>query len=215
MTSTADHIANYTVVEKLAIESRERGCSMLFLPENFSFMGVDQSQSVGIASALDGEVMGRYRTLAKDLGLWLSLGGFQEATDPPGRMFNTHCLVDPQGSLRAVYRKMHLFNVEIPNGPVMLESRFCDAGRELVACPDSPVGTLGLSICYDLRFPQLYQALAFTLGARVLTVPAAFTVPVSTRGRGAGSGNITFLRRIVWCLIWDDHRAETVYMLTR
>lgn len=120
--------------------------------------------------------MTRYRELAASTGLWLSLGGFQEAGPDPDHVFNAHIIVNSNGDVVAVYRKIHLFDVEVPNGPVLLESRFTLPGATMVCC-DSPIGRLGLTTCYDLRFPELYQRLVFDHGAKILLVPSAFTVP--------------------------------------
>jgi predicted amidohydrolase len=107
--------------------------------------------------------------------MWLSLGGFQEQGPDAEHLHNTHVILDAHGDVQAAYRKAHLFDVDVPGGPVLMESRFTAPGGEVVAC-DSPAGRLGLSTCYDLRFPALYQRLAFELGAQVLLVPSAFTV---------------------------------------
>ena len=131
--------------------------------------------------------MARYRQLAAETGLWLSLGGFQESGAPPRehgggggggvntlgpptpRIHNTHVLLDSSGATVAAYRKVHLFDAES-----LTESASTAPGRALAAA-QSPAGALGLSVCFDLRFPEFYQALAFQHGVRVLAVPAAFT----------------------------------------
>lgn len=120
--------------------------------------------------------MARYRQLAASTGLWLSLGGFQEEGPDDSHIHNTHVVLDDRGQTAAVYRKIHLFDVDVPSGPVLLESRFTAPGTQAVTCA-SPAGVLGLTTCYDLRFPELYQHLAFDKGADVLLVPSAFTVP--------------------------------------
>jgi predicted amidohydrolase len=118
--------------------------------------------------------------------LWLSLGGFPEKIpssqttkrDDKGngneKVYNTHIVLDDKGDIKALYRKIHLFDVNIPNGPVLQESKYTAPGSEVVVI-DSPIGRLGLSTCYDLRFPEMYEALV-KKGAEVLLVPSAFTV---------------------------------------
>ncbi|PRW59651.1 nitrilase 2 isoform A [Chlorella sorokiniana] len=175
MTSGSSTDANFLTVSRLAQDAVAQGCKMLFLPENVSFLGTSFTESLAIAEPLDGPLMQRYRQLAASLGLWLSLGGFQEKGPDSEHLYNCHVIIDDRGSIVASYRKIHLFNVDVPGGPVLMESRFTAAGDRLAAC-DSPAGRLGLSVCYDLRFPELYQRLAWDMGAQVLLVPSAFTV---------------------------------------
>ena len=157
-------------------EAVAAGAKILFLPENFNYLGRSPSDSLKIAESLDGPIIARYASLARRLKLWLSLGGFQEKSKThPDKLHNCHVVLDHHGEIAAYYRKIHLFNVDIPNGPVLMEGNFTAPGTGLVTC-DSPVGRLGLSVCYDLRFPMLYQRLAFTLGAKIMLVPSAFTV---------------------------------------
>jgi predicted amidohydrolase len=112
--------------------------------------------------------------LARATGAWLLLGGFPEkVAENPGKLANTSVLLDPEGSIKARYRKMHLFDVEVPGGQRFCESDAVIAGAGPVVA-ETPWGGLGLSICYDLRFPELYRHLA-QKGARILSVPAAFT----------------------------------------
>ncbi|KAL4435951.1 hypothetical protein ABPG77_000713 [Micractinium sp. CCAP 211/92] len=175
MTSVGSTEQNLAVVSQLAKEAVEQGCKMLFLPENVSFLGTAFSESLAIAEPLQGPLMRRYRQLAANTGLWLSIGGFQETGPDPQHLYNCHTIISSAGEIVESYRKVHLFNVDVPGGPVLMESRFTAAGDRLAAC-DSPAGRLGLSVCYDLRFPELYQRLAFDYGAQVLLVPSAFTV---------------------------------------
>ena len=114
--------------------------------------------------------------LARSAGIWLILGGFPER-GAAGRLRNSALLIDPDGSLVAVYRKMHLFDVDltgVPGGKRFRESDTMEPGDEIVVA-ETPWGGLGLSICYDLRFPELYRALA-ARGARLVAVPSAFTL---------------------------------------
>lgn len=93
----------------------------------------------------------------------------QEKSPDPHHIYNSHVVVDDKGCIVANYHKMHLFNVNIPGGPVLSESENTSPGDKLVVC-ESPAGCLGLSVCYDLRFPHLYQELTFRMGAQVLLV---------------------------------------------
>ena len=133
-----------------------------------------------------GPILTAMQELARGAGVWLLLGGFPELappakTDaPPGerqRIRNSAILIDPEGALAAVYRKIHLFDVDLghlPGGKRFCESDAIEPGTEVVVA-ETPWGGLGLSICYDLRFPELYRALV-ARGARLVAVPSAFTM---------------------------------------
>ncbi|KAL8159813.1 hypothetical protein V2J09_001350 [Rumex salicifolius] len=110
----------------------------------------------------------------RESSIWLSFGGFQEKGSDDSHLCNTHVIVDDNGNIRSKYRKIHLFDVDVPGGMVYKESSFTEAGKDIVAM-DSPFGRLGLTVCYDLRFPEIYQNLRFQQEAQVLLVPSAFT----------------------------------------
>lgn len=174
MTATASLDDNLATCATLAAEAAARGAGLLALPECFSFMGEKDRDVLDVAEPLDGPRLAQYRALAQTHGLWLSLGGFQERGPDGDHIYNTHVIIDDSGRIVAHYRKVHLFDVDIPGGPKLLESNGTAPGDTLVACA-SPVGRLGLSICYDLRFPAHFASLA-DAGAEVLLVPAAFTL---------------------------------------
>ncbi|KAH9767973.1 Deaminated glutathione amidase /cytosolic [Citrus sinensis] len=155
-------------------EAASAGAKLLCLPENFSYVGDKDGDSLKVAETLDGPIMQGYCSLARESSMWLSLGGFQEKGSDDAHLCNTHVLVDDAGNIRSTYRKMHLFDVDIPGGRSYKESSFTEAGKDIVAV-DSPVGRLGPTVCYDLRFPELYQQLRFQHEAQVLLVPSAFT----------------------------------------
>ncbi len=113
------------------------------------------------------------RTLAHKAGVWLLLGGFPERGRDGTRIRNTSVLLDPEGTVVAVYRKLHLFDVDVPGGRRFRESETVEPGSDVVVAA-TPWGGLGLSICYDLRFPELYRAMA-AQAARIIAVPSAFT----------------------------------------
>lgn len=102
--------------------------------------------------------------------------GFAELGPDPDHRYNAHVIVDAAGQIRSSYRKIHLFDVNIPNGPLLMESKTAAPGGEIVAA-DSPIGRLGVTVCYDLRFPELYSKLRYEMGAQVMLVPSAFTRP--------------------------------------
>lgn len=173
MTSSTDIEANFSVCQLLVQEAKERGARLLSLPECFAFLGESDTDLLGFMRHLDDELVLRYRHLARDHQLWLSLGGLQEFASDEPRAFNTHLLIDDNGEIQSTYRKLHLFDVDLPDGTKLHESRATQGGDEMVVSP-SPLGNLGLSICYDLRFPELFLGLR-KRGAEVLLIPAAFT----------------------------------------
>lgn len=175
MTSTHDVEANFEACRGLVAKAADRGARLVSLPENFAFLGEKDGDVRGFKRPLESELVQRYRALAVEHRVWLSLGGFAESGPDDEHAYNAHLLVDEQGELRAVYRKLHLFDVDLPDGTQLRESNGIAPGNELVVA-DSPVGKLGLSICYDLRFPELYLSLT-KRGAEVLLIPAAFTAP--------------------------------------
>eukprot|EP00250_Pteridium_aquilinum_P025290 c30508_g1_i1 orf=69-1037(+) len=174
MTSTNDLHSNFLTCSRLVQEAASTGVKFLSLPECFSFIGSKEGEALSIAEPLDGPIMQRYQELARKAGMWLSLGGFQEKCPDGSRLFNSHVLLDDLGTIQSCYRKIHLFDVDVPGGPVLKESKFTAPGSEVVVA-SSPVGQLGLTVCYDLRFPELYQWLRFKKDAEVLLVPSAFT----------------------------------------
>ncbi|XP_008792618.2 deaminated glutathione amidase, chloroplastic/cytosolic isoform X1 [Phoenix dactylifera] len=174
MTSTNDLDANYSTCSRLVKEASAAGVKLLCFPENFSFVSAKEGESRKIAEPLDGPIMQRYCSLARESNMWLSLGGFQEKGPDEVHLCNTHVLIDDSGKIRNKYQKIHLFDVDVPGNMVYKESNFTAAGDKIVV-EDSPIGRLGLTVCYDLRFPELYQLLRFQHQAQVFLVPSAFT----------------------------------------
>lgn len=178
MSASSDVEKNLEVVADLCARAKDRGCAMLFLPECFAFIGVKGTDALAVMEPLDGPLLGRYRELAARHRLWLSLGGFAEKGPDRNRRFNAHVIVNDAGEIQASYRKIHLFDVDMGdvNGPVLMESATAAAGETLVTC-DSPAGKLGLTVCYDLRFPEMFARLRYELGCEMMLVPSAFTKP--------------------------------------
>ena len=179
ITSTSNHGDNLAAAAQLCAEARAAGACLLCLPEAFSFIGSAATETVAQAEPLSGPRVAAYRALAREHGLWLSLGGFHEAGAPDGRVYNTHLVVDAEGATVAEYRKAHLFDVDVPDGPVLMESRSTAPGPAecvVVDARDALGFSFGLTTCYDLRFPELYVALARRRCDAIL-VPSAFTRP--------------------------------------
>ena len=183
MTSTADRAANLRQAESLLAEAAAADAALAALPENFSYLRSEgdpppdaEPRSTPGDDGGGGAVTAWLRDQARRHGMWILGGTIPEAL-PPGaaddRVYNTSPLLDPAGRLVAAYRKIHLFDVAIPGGPSHEESRTVAPGEDLVLA-ETPFGPVGLTVCYDLRFPELYRALALR-GARILFVPSAFT----------------------------------------
>ena len=182
LTSTSDEAANWEAAQGWIERAAARGASLVATPENTTYLGPHE-EKVRRAEPLDGPAVGRFAALARRLGIHLLLGSFAERSDEPSRCYNTSVLLGPDGGVLAAYRKLHLFDVDVPGGVRFAESATCKPGelggpgdphRGLVVAA-TPLGRLGLTICYDLRFAELYRRLA-DLGADVLTVPSAFTL---------------------------------------
>ena len=179
MCSTADVARNLRVAEALVARAAAGAAKLVVLPENFAFLAEREGEKMVIAESLQapssGPIASALRDWAVRYGVWIVGGGLAERTaDDARRAFNTALVIDPRGHEVARYRKVHLFDVDIPGGAVLRESDATLPGETpIVVAVD---GTrVGLSICYDLRFPELYRQLAYDMGADVLLVPAAFT----------------------------------------
>ncbi len=173
LNSTPDLEANLIRAKALVTEAAGRA-QLVALPEHFACYGSDEAVSAA-AQPVDGPLVAEFQELAQKLGICLLLGSFPEQAAPGERPFNASLLLGPEGQILAHYRKMHLFDMEWAGVPAYKESRFVQPGSEVVAVPlpGTPF-TAGLAVCYDLRFPELFRALA-AKGADLLFVPAAFT----------------------------------------
>ena len=158
-------------------EARAGGAAILFTPEMSGLLDRDRERaSAHLRSEADDPVLAAVREAAARASIWVHIGSLALAGErEDGRLVNRGFLIDGEGGIRARYDKMHLFDVDLPTGESWRESRaYAPGDRAVVA--ESPAGKLGLSVCYDLRFPDLYRTLT-DAGAIILTVPAAFTVP--------------------------------------
>jgi predicted amidohydrolase len=174
MTSTADLSANLESAQALVRSAADMGAEFVALPENFAFLR-REGQPFPCAQGLDGEIVSALRELAQRHAIWLLGGTFPEAIPGQERIHNTSVLIDPDGELKAIYRKIHLFDVDLRNngGGAYVESNYVVAGEEVVVA-ETPFGGVGMSVCYDLRFPEIYRRMA-DHGACFLAVPSAFT----------------------------------------
>jgi predicted amidohydrolase len=173
LNATADRASNLAVADRLTRAAAADGARLIVLPEKWTAMGSEQDLRAA-AEPLEGDAVAWARALASELGVDLIVGSFLELLVGQEKLANTSVHVDPQGELKAVYRKVHMFDVEV-GGRSYRESELEQPGEEIVLSQTATGVPLGLSICYDLRFPELYRILAVR-GARVIAVPAAFTL---------------------------------------
>jgi deaminated glutathione amidase len=171
--STSDEAANLAAAEALVRRAAGHGARLVATPENTNFLG-PHAEKVRRAQPLDGPTVARFAALAAELGIHLLLGSFNERAASPGRCHNTSVLFAPDGARLAVYRKLHLFDLDVDDELRFQESATVEPGSEVVVAA-TPLGRLGLSICYDLRFGELYRALV-ERGAEILAIPSAFTL---------------------------------------
>ena len=172
-----DPAANAQALVAAIGEARDRGADMLFTPEMSGLLDRDRARAAAnIRKEADDPVLAAVRDAAAHAKIWVHLGSLAlESARADGRLVNRGFVIDGTGAIRARYDKIHLFDVDLPSGETWRESAAYAPGDRVVAA-DTPWGRLGLSICYDLRFPDLYRALSGA-GADMLAVPAAFTVP--------------------------------------
>ncbi|HEX7853112.1 MAG TPA: carbon-nitrogen hydrolase family protein [Sphingobium sp.] len=177
MTSGIDPAANLAIIQNGMRNAKAGKAEILFTPEMSGYLDRDRSRAAERVVAEEEDiVLAGVRALAADLGLWVAIGSLA-VRDPavPGKARNRAFLIDDMGAIRARYDKMHLFDVDLPTGESWRESNSYSPGEGAVIA-GTPWGRLGLSICYDLRFPDLYRTLSDN-GAAILSIPAAFTVP--------------------------------------
>jgi deaminated glutathione amidase len=173
LNATADQAANMAHADRLTRAAAADGASLIVLPEKWTAMGAEEDLRAA-AEPLDGPAITWARAIARELGVDLVAGSILERVAGQEKLANTSVHIDSQGEVTAVYRKVHMFDVEV-GGRSYRESALEQPGEEIVLSSIAGEVGLGLSICYDLRFPELYRILAVR-GAHVISVPAAFTL---------------------------------------
>ena len=173
LNSTEDLDRNLETADRLVREAARRGAELVVLPEKWSVLGTSE-QMTAAAQPLEGSCISWARSIARELGIDLVAGSIVERVPGRTKSANTSVHVGPDGEVRAVYRKIHMFDVEV-DGVLYAESENEDAGDELVTSELADGTRLGMSICYDVRFPGLYRALVAG-GAEVIAIPSAFTL---------------------------------------
>lgn len=174
LSCSSDMDRNWSVAETLIRRAAGYGATFIATPEATDYLG-PHSRKMEIAEPLDGARTRRYAALAEELQITLLIGSVAEPGDE-NRTYNTSLLFGPDGTLIAHYRKMHLFDVDLAaaGGVTFQESRTTAPGQSVVVA-DTPAGTIGMSICFDLRFGELYRSMV-DRGATILAVPSAFTM---------------------------------------
>jgi predicted amidohydrolase len=179
LSSQDDVSKNLARATLLIGEAARAGAQVVALPENFAYVGDDEGK-LAVAERVDGRlddkgpVLAAIGAAARENSVYVVAGGMPETSEDPRKPYNASVLIDPHGAVVAVYRKVHLFDVDLPDGTSLRESDATSAGHEPVVARVRDV-PLGMTVCYDLRFPELYRALE-RRGARIITVPAAFTL---------------------------------------
>ncbi len=172
--ASSDMADNIAQASELSRAARAAGADFITTPENVSMMTFGRKAIYERAAAeADHPALAAFRALAEELGCWYLIGSLSVRLEDDERLANRSYLIDPAGRIAARYDKIHMFDVDLPGGESYRESASFRPGREAVVVP-TPWGVLGMTICYDLRFPQLYRALA-QAGAGIFTIPAAFT----------------------------------------
>jgi len=174
MSSGPDKERNVALAERLVRDAAARRASIVVLPEVFNWRGRRADQAAA-AEDLDGTTLSAMARLARELRIFLVAGSITERIPGQTKAYNTSVLLSPQGELLGAYRKIHLFDIELTGRVSTRESDAKVAGTE-VLCVPTQAAIFGLSVCYDLRFPELYRQLA-QRGATVVTIPSAFTYP--------------------------------------
>jgi predicted amidohydrolase len=173
LTSRADKSANLDEADRLVAEAAGNGAELVQLPEKWNAIGDAEALHANAESLEDGESVAAMAEWARTHGIWLIGGSITERREGREKLSNTSLVLDPEGTIAAVYRKIHMFDVEV-GGIVYRESEAEEAGDEPVVARAGD-WTVGLSICYDVRFPELYRVLALE-GAELLSIPAHFTL---------------------------------------
>ncbi|VDL60711.1 unnamed protein product [Hymenolepis diminuta] len=189
LASTNNKSENLSNATKLITEAANKGAKMVFIPESADFIGSSREETRQLAEDLNGNFFTNISKLTKDLNIWISIGNLQ-ASDQ--RLLNSHIVLDNNGEIAGLYNKTHLFSVDWndnapntnePKRLTMDESRYMQPGNKApVVVHGTPVGDLGLAICFDLRFPELAGALRYKGGANVLAYPSAFSFPTGSAG---------------------------------
>ena len=204
LNSSDDPVANLAVLRAGLREAASAGADMVFTPEVSNCVSASRTHQASVLTHQDNDLtLAALRTDAKALGLWVSIGSLAlKSDDPEGRFVNRSFLIDPNGAIAAWYDKIHMFDVTVSETETYRESAGYRPGERAVVV-DTPLARMGLTICYDVRFPHLYRQLAHA-GAQVITVPSAFS-PVT----GAAHWEVLLRARAIECGCFVIAAAQT------
>lgn len=169
----SDKALNLSKLEHYIDEAASRGASLIGMAEMVNYTGDGESEREN-AESIPGETIDRLAIKAKQHGIWLHCGSILERIEDSEMLYNTSVLLSPQGDITEKYRKIHLFDVNVKNGPSFMESNTRQSGSDIVVA-STPLGNIGLSICYDMRFPEIYRIMMLRK-AQIVFVPAEFTL---------------------------------------
>jgi deaminated glutathione amidase len=179
MCSGLDPLENATIIADGIAKAASGGAATLFTPEMSGLIDRDRMRAASSITDVERDpVLAAVRAAAAEQGIWVSLGSLALRGEKQGKLINCSLMIDSGGTVRARYNKIHLFDVDLANGESWRESSAYAPGTDAMIAT-TPSGQVGLSVCYDLRFPALYQALS-AAGAEILSIPAAFTVPTGS-----------------------------------
>lgn len=163
---------SFRQIELQTAECSKEGVQLVVFPEMSTYLS--EAPAMGMAQSIDGEIISWFKNLAEKYNIYIHNGSFIEKSEIDGKSFNTSVLINPLGKIEAVYRKIHLFDIGLSKKLIYRESDLYEKGNSIINL-NSNLGKFGFSICYDLRFPELYRELTFR-GAKLIFVPAAFTM---------------------------------------
>jgi predicted amidohydrolase len=164
---------NVQKAEALIDAAAKKGAVLAVLPETFNFLGPDEEKPAE-AESIPGPTTERLMERAAHHAMFIIAGSIFEVSPQPGKLYNTSVLINPDGRIVAKYRKIHLFDIDVEGEAPYRESALVIPGKEIVSAETS-LGTIGLTICYDLRFPELYRVLSYR-GSQIISIPSAFTL---------------------------------------
>jgi deaminated glutathione amidase len=176
LNATPDKVRNLATADRLVRRAVADGAELVVLPEKWSVLGRGSDLRDG-AEPLDGPAVTWARNAARELAIELIAGSVSERVEGEEKLRNTSLHIGPDGEIRAAYRKIHMFDVEV-DGTVYRESEHEEPGDDMVLTETDQGVAIGMTVCYDVRFPELYRTLAIE-GAQIFTIPAAFTVPTT------------------------------------
>ncbi|WP_159434083.1 carbon-nitrogen hydrolase family protein [Clostridium grantii] len=163
---------NFRMIEKILKDCTEQKAQLVVFPECSTYLS--QEGAIENAQSLNGTIINQFKTLAKKYNVYIHNGSYIEKVEESNKVFNTSVLINPKGEIEATYRKIHLYDVELGENLIYKESKIFNRGDSIVNFSNE-LGDFGMTICYDLRFPELFRKLTLN-GAKLIFVPAAFTL---------------------------------------